>query len=49
MEAGQSSDLPEIPPTNLAPSQFKRVAVNKTNFTTLYDGPGRDGKDAIVE
>jgi hypothetical protein len=49
MEASQTSHLPEIPPTNPAPSEFRRVAVSETNITTLYDGSGRDGKDAIVE
>jgi hypothetical protein len=49
MEAGQTSDLRETPPTNPAPSTFRRVGVSKTNITTLYDGSGRDGKDAIVE
>jgi hypothetical protein len=49
MEAGQTSDIAETPPANPAPSEFRRVAVSETSFTTLYDGSEKDGKDAIVE
>lgn len=50
MEAsGQTSILPDTSPINPAPSEFKKIPVNKTNFTTLYDGPDGDGKGVIVE
>ncbi|PMD64586.1 uncharacterized protein K444DRAFT_583031 [Hyaloscypha bicolor E] len=49
MEAGQTSDIAETPPANPAPSEFRRVDVSETSFTTLYDGSEKDGKDAIVD
>lgn len=49
MEAAESNDLRETLPSIPSPSELELVTVSKNNVTTLYDGSGRDGKDAIVE